>query len=240
MTLDAETIATTALVADPTSPVGRDAFDLLAAAVTAYMNRCERRGACLVMDCVSKYGEVRFAGHRIPANRASYIVHHGPIPAGLVVRHKCDVSRCVEPAHLEVGTTSQNERDKRRQNHDRTKGKTRGTAVWTAQMSPAQVVEMRRAVRAGESIRDVANRYPFSYAAIRYAVRGVTWKHVSEPIVPMTYHWSHPSPRRTRAELCQRVLSMVDEGQSLADIGQALGISLMTAWRITQREQLGP
>lgn len=32
----------------------------------------------------------------------------GPIPSGMVIRHKCDNRMCVNPDHLELGTQSQN------------------------------------------------------------------------------------------------------------------------------------
>lgn len=52
-------------------------------------------------------------------HRAVYEHTQGPIPEGLVVRHKCDVTYCVNPAHLELGTLKDNAQDRERRGRGR-------------------------------------------------------------------------------------------------------------------------
>lgn len=57
------------------------------------------------------YGCVTVAGKVHRAHRASYALFKGPVPAGMHVRHICANRRCVSPAHLLVGTPTENQRD---------------------------------------------------------------------------------------------------------------------------------
>lgn len=63
------------------------------------------------------YGQVRREGRLWLAHRWAYTQAHGTIPDGLVVRHKCDNRKCVNPAHLEVGTQGDNLNDRKTHGH---------------------------------------------------------------------------------------------------------------------------
>jgi HNH endonuclease len=45
------------------------------------------------------------------AHRFAWTLKHGPVPEGLVVRHRCDEPLCVALDHLELGTSAENNRD---------------------------------------------------------------------------------------------------------------------------------
>ena len=98
----------------------------------------------------------------------------GPVPAGLLVCHRCDNPPCVNPAHLFLGTQGTNMRDAWRKGRfplgeDRPKAKLR----------ERQVV-MIRCIHDEMEIHPVelARLYGVDEKTMRDIVRRRTWRHV--------------------------------------------------------------
>jgi hypothetical protein len=59
----------------------------------------------------SGYAQIWVDGRHRNASRVAYEVWKGPIPAGKMACHTCDMPECVEPAHLYAGTAQDNHDD---------------------------------------------------------------------------------------------------------------------------------
>lgn len=65
--------------------------------------------------CGDGYGRISVKGRgSLKAHRVAYELAIGPIPDGLLVRHRCLYSTCVNPQHLTVGTYTENLLDRYR------------------------------------------------------------------------------------------------------------------------------
>lgn len=137
------------------------------------------------------------------AHRVAYERLHGPIPAGMVVRHRCDNPPCVNPAHLELGTHADNMRDMAARGrsfrgeprralmrrvaargmahgtHTRPEGRPRGERNGHAKLTEATAREVRAAYAAGGTTqRELAARFGVTQMTVSDLVTRKTWAHV--------------------------------------------------------------
>ncbi len=58
------------------------------------------------------YGRINVNGKSLSAHRLAWELTYGKIPIGLLVLHKCDNVKCINPNHLFIGTDQTNQQDK--------------------------------------------------------------------------------------------------------------------------------
>lgn len=116
----------------------------------------------------------------LKAHRVAWELHNGPIPEGLVVCHRCDNPPCCNPAHLFVGTLSDNAKD--------AAAKGRFNPRHNVKLTDALVTEARQRVKAGELrarvCEDIAARAGGVLPASVYHAIRAGWAHLAETPAP--------------------------------------------------------
>ena len=128
------------------------------------------------------YGWVYFQGKNMGAHRASWIVHYGEIPDKLFVCHKCDVSHCINPEHLFLGTAKDNVHDmidKGRNAPSAFIGRN-GEKNSQAKLNVKQVIEIKEMLNKKVSFSKIASLYNVSVSAIGSIKSGKNWASVKE------------------------------------------------------------
>ena len=150
-------------------------------------------GRCWVwnryLNSTSGYGMVRPTTARgqkefatLTAHRVAWELVYVPIPAGVLVLHRCDNRACVRPSHLFLGDDKANSEDMKQKGRER---KAHGEEQHLAKLTARKVRQIRkeRKKTLPTPLKRLAKRHDVSMVAVSWAATGKTWAHVSEPPV---------------------------------------------------------
>lgn len=127
------------------------------------------------------YGKIRTSAGHMMAHRYSFEIHKGKIPENMIVMHSCDTPLCVNPLHLSIGTSQDNENDKKnkgRQARGERLARAQNNYVRCGEKSPThkltleQVNEIRNS---NLSQRKIAKIFAITQANVSLIKRGKTW-----------------------------------------------------------------
>ncbi len=113
------------------------------------------------------YGRFRVGRAKKRVHRIAYEMLVGEVPDGLILRHRCDVPCCVNPAHLLTGTVADNNRD--RSMRGRTCSGERNP--W----SKLTLGDVRAIRQSAETHRALGARFGVSHGVVGAIKRGEKW-----------------------------------------------------------------
>lgn len=191
---------------------------------------------------------------REAAHRLAWELLRGPIPKGLFVCHDCpggDNPRCVNPAHMFLGTQLDNIRDMMRKGRhgsqvdpERYRAARmkcgshlphyRGEECAYAKVTEAQVVEIRYLYAAGGiTHRQLAKRFGLGKTTVGHILHGRKWAHADGPIAPIApEHIPQKLTAEQVREIRARYVPRLVDGPQLA---REYGVSTPVIYAILRR-----
>lgn len=103
-------------------------------------------------------------------HRVSYENYYGEIPNGSVVMHSCDNPSCINPEHLSIGSTKDNQMDKVNKGRQ-----ARGKSNGKARLTEVDVLSIREDQR---SIKEISQSYGVTIQHVHGIKRKKTWAHI--------------------------------------------------------------
>ena len=120
----------------------------------------------------------RQSGNEIHAHVYSWELHHGKIPRGKIVCHRCDNPPCVNPEHLFLGSSKDNSRDMAAKGRCNPR---RGTFHPCNKLSETDVLAIRREYAIGEPMESLSKKFKVTLSVVWHILHKKSWKHLAGP-----------------------------------------------------------
>jgi transposase-like protein len=173
------------------------------------------------------------------AHRYSYMLLVGAIPAGMMIRHRCDQPACVNPHHLEPGTNIENMRDA----VDRGRVSA-GERHHSSRLTATIVASIReRYATTDVTVAELARDHGVYGSAIKQLLTGAAWRSAGGPI--STIRDEQPDRTVLRGERNGRSKLTVDQvrdvrglraaGWTISALSRRFGIARIIVSKIIDR-----
>lgn len=131
------------------------------------------------------YGQFMLNHKPFLAHRVAYSLAFGDFDASQSVCHRCDNRACCNPAHLFLGTHTDNVRDMYKKGragcHLRPERLARGDRHGNSKLRESDIPTIRSMCLKGVHQRIIAKQYGVSQSQITAINTGKTWRHVAVP-----------------------------------------------------------
>jgi len=147
------------------------------------------------------YGLFWVNGSNMRATKFSWEFYNGPIRDALLICHKCDTPKCVNPEHLFLGTDQENMDDRARKFRH-----AKGSAISSTDEETMLKIldDIENDIYPYKSaLKTLEKQYNVGYRAILSMLTGNTWKHI-------TSKYSKQELYDLKNKVCKNMLSEED------------------------------
>lgn len=118
------------------------------------------------------YGHIKIDGRQWAIHRFVWTMHHGLIPSGMYICHRCDMPPCINIDHLFVGTPTENVHDMM------AKGRSR-SLIGSGHQNSILTEEKVAAIRCAKGTQaEIAERFGVHEATVWGIIHRKRWTHI--------------------------------------------------------------
>lgn len=188
----------------------------------------------------AQYGIFRLSGKNMIAHRVAKLWRLGLTSSPLFALHRCANKRCVRPAHIYLGTTSQNVKDAHRDGALSSLRGENSNFAKTDEATVKKIWEMYHSTDMSASKVAKANNVPLPL--VHVIVDGKTWTHVIHKIskLPKKAMWEkrahgEEAPKaKIRAKDLTWICADLNAKRSVSSIAKQAGVSSPCIHRIAE------